>query len=164
MDSQIENPAHIVMAIVAKTIAEWKEQNPPEKIKEQTTKLLNSNAEEIVFNLLGFKKDDWGRKAFQLDHCNGRSGESAAGDYIRKHQQEAINAWLAQAPMPTLTPALKKEITAEAQHRYRQNFKEQFYRLVEDQAKQEANKAFREISGLLALDKHNKTVQLITGT
>lgn len=160
----MDNPAHIVLEIVQQTIAEWKEKNPPEQIKKKTEKLLNNNSEEIVFKLLGFEKDDWGRKKFRIDHCNGRSGESAAGDYIRKHQMETIQAWLAQAPMPTLTPELKKEITSEAQYRYRQKFKEAFYSLVEAQANKEAEKAFEEISALLALDKHDKTIALIAGT
>jgi hypothetical protein len=160
----MDNPAHIVLEVVNKTVSEWKENNPPEKIKKDTLKILEKNSEEILFQLLGFVKDDWGSGKFRLDHCNGRSGNSAAGDYIRQNQQEAINIWLAATPLPSLTAAMKKEIAGEAQRHYRQTFREQFYQLVENAAKQEADKAFKEISGLLALNKHEKTVRLIEGT
>lgn len=42
---------------------------------------LDSKVQEIVARLLGFESK-WGR--WEVDHCNGRSGESAAGDYVRK--------------------------------------------------------------------------------
>ena len=162
MATEIDNPAHIVLSIVTKTVDEWKEKNPPEQIKKDTLKLLNKNAEEILFKLLGFNKDDWGRGKFHIDHCNGRSGESAVGDYIRKHQQETIEEWLRQAPLPELSAALRKEITAEAEHRYRQAFREHFYQRVEDRAKEEADEAFEQISATLALDKYTKTINLLT--
>lgn len=136
--------------------------NPPEQIKKDTLKLLNKNAEEIVLKLLGFDKDDWGRNKFKLDHCNGRSGESAAGDYIRKHQQAVINEWLSQVPMPQLPQHLIKEMTAEAEYKFKWQFKEAFLERVEAHAKECADKAFEEISASLALDKYNKTLNLLT--
>jgi hypothetical protein len=157
----LENPAQIVHAVVTKTIDEWKEKNPPAKIEKDTLKLLNKNAEEILLKLLGFNKDSWGRGNFQLDHCNGRSGESAAGDYIRRHQQEAINKWLSQVPMPEMPKTLITAMKAEAGDRYRRHFQEQFYARVEAHAEAEANKAFDAISATLFLDKYNKTLNLI---
>jgi hypothetical protein len=47
----LDNPAQIVHAVVIKTIDEWKEKNPPEKIEKDTLKLLNKNAEEILLKL-----------------------------------------------------------------------------------------------------------------
>lgn len=160
--AQLENPAQIVLTVVSKTIDEWKAKNPPEQIEKDTLKLLNKNAEEILLKLLGFNKDNWGRTKFELDHCNGRSGESAAGDYIRKHQQAVINEWLSQVPMPEMPKTLVAEMTKEAKHRYQSEFQEQFFARVEAHAKAEADKAFESISATLFLDKYTKTLNLIT--
>lgn len=53
--------------------------------------ILARKREEIVVKLLGFDSR-WGE--WDLDHCNGRSGDSAAGDYLRSRAGQAVKAWL----------------------------------------------------------------------
>jgi hypothetical protein len=54
---------------------------------------LDSRMDSIVAKLLGFD-DHWGK--WEVDHCNGRNGESAAGDWLRQQVGETIKSWLAE--------------------------------------------------------------------
>ena len=161
MSSQLENPAHIVLSVVTQTIDAWKKENTPEVLKKKTKKLLDNNSEEIVYKLLGFDKDSWNGK-WKLDHCNGRSGNSAAGDYIRKCQKETIDKWLAEVPLPTLKESMAKQITQEAERIYLGAFREAFKALVQSAAENQAQELFDSVSADLALKKYFKTINLLT--
>ncbi len=157
---QVENPANIVLQVVSKTIEQWKANNPPAKIEKDTLKLLNKNAEEILFKLLGFDKDSWSGK-WKLDHCNGRSGESAAGDYIRKHKALVVQQWLSEVELPELKDVLKKEMKDEAKRIFETEFRQAFRLNVQAHAEQKANELFAAISPELALEKYFKTINLL---
>lgn len=55
---------------------------------------LDKRADAVVVQLLGFDWDSGIRSAWKLDHCNGRAGNSAAGDWLRKRAANEIRAWL----------------------------------------------------------------------
>lgn len=71
------------------------------RIGERIKSMLDSQVKKVVGELLGF---DAGWGGWKIDHCNGRSGESAAGDWLRQQAGSAVNEWLtAQAgKLPTL--------------------------------------------------------------
>jgi vacuolar-type H+-ATPase subunit H len=89
----------------------WLNENEP-NIENIVTDMLDQRLVEIVAKLLGFN-NSWGEWA--LDHCNGRSGESSAGDYLREKAGIAVKVWLdSQAKnLPNLpikaTSSIKKE-------------------------------------------------------
>jgi hypothetical protein len=62
-------------------------------IESRVRDSLDKRAESVVMMLLGFDRE-WGGSAWKLDHCNGRAGNSAAGDWIRERAADAIRAWL----------------------------------------------------------------------
>lgn len=111
MNPNIENTLQEIVFNTNTAIEAWKEENTPEKIKENVFNKLNKNKEEILLKVMGFNKN-WGR--WELDHCNGRSGESYIGDYLRQVQQKALEEWARQIDLPKidtkLTEILQKEI------------------------------------------------------
>ena len=83
------------------------------KLESEVVQILNSRREEIVCKLLGFNKrygNEW-----ELDHCNGRAGQSEAGQLLASKIQPTVRAWLEQqaGKMPKLPAeaiaALKKD-------------------------------------------------------
>lgn len=110
------NPLDTILPIIGQAVEEWKQRNTPELIKAQVMKLLDKNAEEITMKLLGF--DVRYGESWKLDHCNGRSGNSAAGDYIRQVQAEAIKEWLAKVELPVLSPTAIKKLEKEILNEY----------------------------------------------
>jgi len=97
LQSQIES----VMKAADKAAQEWVDENKP-SIEEKIHELLDRKLTEIVCKLLGF--DGWFGE-LEIDHCNGRSGESAAGDWLRAAAGDAVKKWLTEqaGDLPKLT-------------------------------------------------------------
>jgi hypothetical protein len=62
-----------------------------DNIGEAVSRMLDERLQEIVAKLLGFD-NNWDR--WEVDHCNGRHGESAAGDWLREKSGDAVREWL----------------------------------------------------------------------
>ena len=144
---------------MATAALEWKRVNTPAVLKKRVVEALNKEADQIVFKLLGFNTR-FG-DCYELDHCNGRSGESAAGDYLRKHQADAITAWLSQVPMPVMSQRMKSDLVKEAKDTYL----DAVYEAVRQHAKDKADKDVKEILETLSqstqVDNYVKTLQLL---
>ena len=85
------NPINDLLPTVLKSIDKWKEKNSEEALTQRVHKLLDDNAETIVLKLLGFD-NRWNK--WELDHCNGRKGESAAGDYLKQDYERFLSEYL----------------------------------------------------------------------
>ncbi len=112
------NPLDELLPVIAQAVADWQAIHTPDAIKKRVTKLLDESREEIVFKLLGFDKS-WEGK-WKLDHCNARSGESAAGDYLRNVQADAIKEWLSTIPLPTISPKMLADFKKQYQLEFNQ--------------------------------------------
>ena len=75
---------------------------------------MDERSDRVVLQLLGFELE-WGGREWKVDHCNGRSGESAAGDWLRARAGDAVRAWLdAQAgELPKLSKAALDDLRGE---------------------------------------------------
>jgi uncharacterized protein YnzC (UPF0291/DUF896 family) len=104
------NVLDAMLPIINSAIAEWQEENSEEKLKSRVKSLLDENSKTATMKLLGF--DSRYGEQWSLDHFNGRSGNSAAGDFIRQVQATAIKEWLTTVGMPVLTVAEKKHLNA----------------------------------------------------
>lgn len=81
-------------------------------IKAEVTKNLEAYQCKIIHGLLGFSTDGYTR--FEIDHCNGRSGDSEAGDRFRQACKAAIDNWFAELTiLPKLTNEEKTTLLAD---------------------------------------------------
>jgi hypothetical protein len=148
------------LSSIVSAMATWEKQNDPKTLKARVHKLLDQNAEVLLKKLLGFDNKwsgDW-----ELDHCNGRNGESAAGDYIKKHQLEAIKEWLGQITLPEMTPAFKKKIEKDLQHAYEQEIQNGVYARVRAQADKDLNALVTQVVSSRTFEKYQQTLALLT--
>lgn len=90
----------------------WVKENEKD-IADRVRRMLDSKLEEVVVKLLGFKTDWDGQ--WEVDNCNGRSGESAAGDWLRESAQGAVKKWLTEQAgnLPTLSKAVVNNLRQE---------------------------------------------------
>lgn len=81
-------------------------------VKARITQLLDARMEEVVAKLLGFNSR-W-RGEWEVDSCNGRMGESAAGDYLREKCGVAVKEWLDKAAgdLPPLPKAAVRSLVS----------------------------------------------------
>ena len=159
------NPLDKLLPAISEAVLEWEEKNTPKKLTTQIHKMLDTNRDTIVKKLLGFDSDRWsGKDVWALDHCNGRAGESAAGDYIRKTAQSAIQEWLSQVKMPTISANESKSLQHEMRQVYKNRIGDEIHRLVIRKADEDAAAIFNKITKSNDIDHYIKGMQLINPT
>ena len=158
--TQPVNPLDELLPVIAQAVASWQAIHTPATIKKRVTELLDKSREEIILKLLGFDKCGWEGK-WVLDHCNGRSGESAAGDYLRSVQADAIKEWLANIPMPVISPKMLSNFKKQYQQDFDQRVEYQLQKLITVEADKRAAELFKNISSSTQLDDYIKTMKLI---
>jgi len=109
------NPVDDLIGDIANAANEWVERQKVLLVPEITGR-LNKARDEILMKLLGFDKDYGG--SWKVDHCNGRNGQSIAGDFLKVTQQAAVEDWLKQVPLPVLTDELQEVLRADIQKQY----------------------------------------------
>lgn len=158
------SPLDELLPVLIKAVTDWKSKNTPEDVTKKVTKLLNQNSEEIIYKLLGFNKDRWSGGTWELDHCNGRSGESAAGDYLRKVKQDAVEEWLRSIPIPTIPASMLKDFKKTFQIEFNRRVEYQLSQLIDKEADKQVNELFKTITSSDHLDKYFKAMALIAPT
>ena len=153
------NPLDEALPIILEAVMEWKQEHTPEKLKAKVKRLLDQNAQTVTLKLLGFN-DHWGEWA--LDHCNGRSGNSAAGDYLRKVQQEAIQEWMESISIPAITPDLKQKFKKEFQAEFNSQMNLAIWNAAQSHAEQRAADLITSITTSEHLDKYLQNMKLIS--
>jgi hypothetical protein len=92
-------------------------------------KMLDRRLEMIVCKLLGFDSR-WG--GWTVDHCNGRGGESAAGDWLKEKAADAVRDWLTEqaGKLPNLPAKAAADLRAE----YLKTFEKQMHKMLQEKA------------------------------
>ena len=156
------SPAGMTYLVVTETVEEWKRNNPPEAIKQKALRVLETNTNEIVAKLLGFKQEYGGR--WELDHCNGRSGNSPVGVLIAQLHKEAVDEWVKKVVMPTFSPKDLDSIQKGMKSDFDYQFKSRFRQLVLAHAEQEAQRAFDQLKVTGILNNMDELTKLIEQT
>ena len=142
---ELPNLVEISAENIQAAYMKWLAKNTPETIQNNCLNILDKSKDDILRALLGFDKDSWGRQEWKVDHCNGRAGESAAGDYLRRHQQAVIDKWLAQVDMPEMTTSMKKSMEKEALDLFVRTFRRTLEAKVAKYAEDQASTFFNTI-------------------
>ena len=133
-----------LVPIINEAIHEWLERQNPQAIRKKVFDTLEAAKDEVAPKLMGFNKGSFGR-GWEIDHCNGRAGESTIGDYMRKHQQEGIQQFIDQLNLVSLRPFSKKEIE-DMRRDYRQRVINITQRAVRDKAESDAIRLVNSLS------------------
>lgn len=153
-------PIDAVLAEIATALEKWKAQHTPERIKEVVHSKLDKGTEHILLKLLGFETGYNGQ--WQVDHCNGRSGNSAVGDYLRETQKEAIQEWFNRIKLPTLTSTTQKSLGKAYRDEYLRNLQ---YRVQEEaraHAKRDLEQLLDKLSSSNQIQNYLKTLELLS--
>lgn len=159
LNEVVKKPIDTVLKYILHAVNTWKSENTEEKIHNKVISLLEKNAEQATLTLLGFE-NRWGK--WEVDHCNGRSGESSIGDYMKKVHAVAIKEFFDSLDLKQIiTPALKKKLTTEIKKTYEWKFQEAVQRAARELAEQHAQKLVNELVKTDDLDKTMKMLHLI---
>lgn len=150
-----------VCSVASRAIDSWIVANDEASIQGSVIKELETQKKKIVLQLLGFN-DKWGK--YEVDHCNGRAGESSAGDYLKRVSAPAIDKFLASVEMPELTQTERKSL--------QRSYRHHLYHEVEQHLRHQATRDARELSEKLIkealpaanpVEKYTELLKLIKG-
>lgn len=140
MNEKIKNMIDAANATAEKVVEDWFKR---QSVEEYVEKMLEKRVQEIVCKLLGFEPR---HGAWEVDHCNGRHGESAAGDWLREKAGKKINEWLeAQAgSLPELPKSAITSLRSDFREMYEHRLRVEFERMAQSKAKEDAMRYFSE--------------------
>ena len=148
-----------LISIVEKTIENWKKENTEEKIKKEIVQRLDKAKDEVLPKLLGFNRR-CGNK-WELDHCNGRSGNSAIGDYLRKVQQATIEEWMRNITNFKLTAQQEADLKESARSHYIDLMRRGLQERIKKTVNEDLYSMVNQISKEMDADKYIAVLNLI---
>jgi hypothetical protein len=155
------NASDDVIPLVAQAVETWKRVNSPEAVTKMVHKSLNEARMHVLCSLLGFEKSSWNGN-WQIDHCNGRSGESIIGDYLREKQEDAIKDWIDSLGA---FDALSKKDQAALRQNVREEYLKSCRAAIKDMVRGKANRDMQalveEVTKPLQLDNYTRLRELI---
>lgn len=158
MTSPLQNPIDDLLPFLLQAVEAWKQRNTPQQLMQQVNSKLDKSRDEIILKLLGFNTSYSG---WQLDHCNGRSGDSIAGEYLKRHQNAAIEDWLRRTVMPALSDDRRESILRSMEQQYEKYFRECLSKAITAQASKDAEAVMAQLTQSHSLDKYLKMLELI---
>ena len=162
VDAKKINPVDELIPAIYAAIEEWNTANSKEFIGKKVKDLLDSQSKQVVMKLLGFN-ERYGQ-AFALDHCNGRAGNSPAGDYLKGVQQEVVHAWLSQVKMPELTKTELATIAKDFKYEHQRALLSRLKNMAQAKADADANILLTSLTSSCEIGNFIKAMELISQT
>lgn len=159
MDEQRMNPLDLLIPHMLIAVQTWQEKNSPAQIEQSVHRRLDKNRDDIVLKLLGFDSNYGGH--YKLDHCNGRSGESAAGRYLYEIQKEAVHAWLASTAMPKLTDEQIRVLSDSMHKEYHDLMRRRLMEAVRKKVDTDIQELMDSLGSSLTIEQHLKLLALL---
>lgn len=156
----LNNPFQDVLESIVLALNQWHAIHTPEEIKRDMFARMDKAQQEILLKLLGFNKDSWNGE-WKLDHCNGRIGESAAGDYLRKQQAENVKAWLDQVELPKIPTKAIESLIKEYQDKFDYEVTRQLDTMAKEAAAEYLDTLMKPLTETSAADQYNKVLELL---
>lgn len=157
---EIEKPVDKVLPLVAQAVNKWQLENTEEKIQKEVYKLLDQSRNEIMFKLMGFD-NHWGK--WELDHCNGRAGESLVSNYLKETQKRALYDWLDSFGQPKINASLQKSLIAIMQREFERTLKESLARRAQQMATEQVDTVLEKLLGSDQVEIYKQLQDLIKG-
>lgn len=115
-----------VFDTINKSIKEWMEEHPIEKLPKEIKTILNRNRKTVTFRLLGLinEYDDW---------VIG-PGNNPLNDHIQEAANKSIKEWFKTFKFNPPTDTFKKEIKALYKTEFENRIRRQIHQLAKDHA------------------------------
>ena len=129
------SPIDKLIADISTAMHEWSEEQVT-SIRKKVHARLDQHRDEVLMKLMGFTQESF-TGHWEIDHCNGRSGNSPIGEFLATSQKQAIEEWLTQITMPTMTPKFKKEVESDLRKVYQDAIRREVWDCAKSRAKQD---------------------------
>ena len=130
-------PANVkrqLLDLYDETLHEYLGENPPEVIKKKLKTEIDRERVFILRKLLGMS-ERYLNATWEIDHCNGRKGESTIGDYLKQTQKKSIHEIFDNID---LTGAITEQIEEEIKKEYGLTMRKELIILAKEAAEHDA--------------------------
>ena len=158
---QTVSPVDKVIDKIAVAMHEWSDEQV-ESIGIEVRIRLNRHRDEILMKLMGFDRNYDGR--WNVDHCNGRAGDSNISDYLKEKQGEIVKEWLSEIKLPVMTSAFKQRIATELQNTYERAIQDSVYTMARDKASKDLQELLDSTLTPTLYNKYQQAQALLTPT
>jgi len=140
---QMDQLTEELSVAILKAREKWIEENlkSPQDLAAKVSDHLDRQVNTILGQLLGFdsRYGNW-----EVDHCNGRGGESLVGNFIKEIAGKEAAGWLLDkmVPLPELTKPQIKALRNDFSKRYEEKVRDELRGLIEKKAKEDAQRIF----------------------
>ncbi len=157
--TETKSPVDQLLPVIHEAMDSWHKKNTPSEITRRIHTRLDKASDQVVFKLLGFDRSY--SNSWQLDHCNGRSGNSIAGTYLADAQEQAVHQWLEEVSLPELSPEEKTKLQEELHREYVKGVRANLMKMVRTRVTEDINKLLDEVSQSFEVDNYGKLLELI---
>lgn len=148
--------------LIEEAIVAWFNKNASkEEVFRYVTKKLDEARDHLIMSLMGFERRSGGitqPRYWSVDHCNGRAGESAAGDFLKASVEHGTRAWLSE--QAGNLPELNKETVDGLKREYLNRLHRDLQSKLRDLAKKKAESALEEVATDLLVELMNGDVKI----
>lgn len=137
----------------------------PEYIEKRVHDIINKNVNDVILKLLGFNNRWMSNDAYEIDHCNGRSGESFIGTYIKKQASEKLKQWadsvnISEVKLPkSAVQDMEKEFVAIYTRELRETLANRAITLAQETAEEYLKDLISEIPSINDVINENQVVK-----
>lgn len=157
----LTSPVDNVIDQISVAMHQWSEEQV-ETIGTKVRQRLDQHRDEVLMKLMGFDKDYAGR--WQIDHCNGRGGNSNISDFLKTTQEANVKEWLSQIKLPVMSPSFKRDIEKQLQSMYQHEIQNMIYAMAKARANRDLEELLTTILPATLVDRHLQMQELINVT
>ena len=161
-EQTVTSPLDKVIAEISTAMHAWSIEQA-KTIADKVHKRLDQHRDEVLMKLMGFNKGSFDR-GWEIDHCNGRNGNSVISDFLKESQAAAVKEWLSQIELPTMSSAFKTRIQKEMKQRYESQITQLTYEMARTKAQKDIEEFMATVFPATLVDKHLQMQALLTPT
>lgn len=152
-------------SIIHQAVQDWMNKHgSPEAIRQQVFKTFEKDVRDAIYKLMGFETRWSSPGHWEVDHCNGRAGNSVIGSYLEKHSKHSLQEWIDHIGFPKPSEKEKSRLRAAIRKEYLEHLKRHIQTRAKNQAEMDAEQLISELSPIINLEHYLKTLQLLTNT
>lgn len=157
-EQALTSPVDTVLAQISIAMHQWSEEQLG-TIEKTVRDRLDRHSEEVLMKLMGFSRDFQGR--WEIDHCNGRGGNSNISDFLKSSQEAAVKEWLTQIELPKMSPAFKTKIKEDLRRIYENEINSKVYGMARARAQSDLVALLDTVLPATLVDKHLRMQKLL---
>lgn len=139
INDAVQERRRVVADAVIETVERWLgSDSGATAVRERVETLLNHDIDDVVMKVIGFRRRSFDAGKWELDHCNGRSGNSIVGERLHRTAEKKAEEWMKRV----MGDALEVDLTKEE----RDDLREEYLKMIRRAVRAEMSSRARDVA------------------